>query len=272
MVWRWENTTVFLPFEFDVSDHLRFGSTNQILIELAENGVRARMAARLRQGGIIRKVSLFAVPSINITECYSETRFDPAFRDAKLKVVVGLSNDQSTPANGHRIRIRFRDPSGRTMETKEVLQSVPSFPALSSARQTVEIDFAAPARWDSEHPNLYEMTVSIEMGEASIETVIRKIGFCQTEVVGNQVKVNGAPIKVRGILRFDQFKKEGSAVPEEIDVLDPILFRNANCNYLRSWPSSDSFYDSCDEAGSSSTARCRFPSKVWFLRAGQTIS
>ena len=238
-----------LPFEFDVTDHLRYGSTNQILVELVELGVRARMSARLRQGGIIRKVSLFAVPSVNITECYSETQFDPKFRDAKLKVIVGLSNDQAGPADGHRIRIRFREPSGRTMESKEVLQAVPSLPGLSSARQTVELDFAAPARWDSDHPNLYEMTVSLEMGEAPIETVTRKIGFCQTEVVGNQVKVNGTPIKVRGILRFDQFKNEGSAVPEEIDVLDPILFRNANCNYLRSWPASDSFYDSCDEAG-----------------------
>ena len=238
-----------LPFEFDVTDHLRYGSTNQILVELVELGVRARMSARLRQGGIIRKVSLFAVPSVNITECYSETQFDPKFRDAKLKVIVRLSNDQAGPADGHRIRIRFREPSGRTMESKEVLQAVPSLPGLSSARQTVELDFAAPARWDSDHPNLYEMTVSLEMGEAPIETVTRKIGFCQTEVVGNQVKVNGTPIKVRGILRFDQFKNEGSAVPEEIDVLDPILFRNANCNYLRSWPASDSFYDSCDEAG-----------------------
>lgn len=238
-----------LPFEFDVTDHVQFGSTNHILIELAENGVRARMAARLRQGGIIRKVSLFAVPSINITECYSETRFDPAFRDAKLKVVVGLSNDQKEPADGHRIRIRFREPSGTVLESKEVLQSVPMLPGLSSTQQMVELDFATPAKWDSEHPNLYEMTVSVEMGQTPIETVIRKFGFCQTEVVGNQVKVNGMPIKARGILRFDQFKNEGSAVPESIDVLDPILFRNANCNYLRSWPSSDGFYDSCDAAG-----------------------
>ena len=238
-----------LPFEFDVTDHVLFGSTNQVLIELAENGVRSRMAARLRQGGIIRKVSLFPVPSINITECYSETRFDPAFRDARLKVVVGLSNDQPAPADGHRIRIQFRDPAGRTMESKEVVHPVPSLPGLSSARQTVELDFTAPARWDSDHPNLYQMTVSLETGDAPIETVVRKVGFCQTEIAGNQVKVNGKPIKVRGILRFDQFKNAGSAVPEEIDVLDPILFRNANCNYLRSWPASDSFYDSCDEAG-----------------------
>jgi hypothetical protein len=37
-----------LPFEFDVTDHLRFGSTNQILVELVELGVGGRGLYRLR--------------------------------------------------------------------------------------------------------------------------------------------------------------------------------------------------------------------------------
>ena len=238
-----------LPFEFDVTEYLMFGQTNIVLIEFNEGGVAARLADRLRQGGVIRRVTVFSVPKVNLSQVYQETEFDGAYRNSTLRIAVRVSNDQLSEAKSYRLRWELEDPSGKMVDLRKFSLEVPEMPALSSTNLEFAISIADPEKWDPEHPRLYRLKTFLDFSNGAVESLDRRIGFRQVEIVGDQVKLNGKPIKIRGIVRFDQYGDQGSAVPEVVDIADPVIFRNANCNYLRSWPSSDSFYDSCDEAG-----------------------
>ena len=238
-----------LPFEFDITDYVEFERPNLLLMELRENGIAARLAERLRQGGVIRKVTLFSVPKVNLSQIYPETKFDSAYRDATLCVAVRISNDHSSEARKYRLRWELEDPAGNKVDLAVSSMDVPNMPPWSWTNLTLAVRIMDPKKWDPEHPRLYRLKTVLEGPDGDVEAVSRRVGFRQIEIVGDQIKLNGSPIKIRGIVRFDQYENDGSAVPERVDAADPVIFRNANCNYLRSWPSSDSFYDSCDQAG-----------------------
>ncbi|MEI7957284.1 MAG: glycoside hydrolase family 2 TIM barrel-domain containing protein, partial [Verrucomicrobiota bacterium] len=129
-----------------------------------------------------------------------------------------------------------------------------------------KIPVIGPAKWDSEHPNLYTLTIELKADGKLLETVIQRVGFRQVEVRGNQMFVNNMPVKLRGICRHEADPLHGRSLAPGTWRKDAELFRTANCNYIRTshYPPAEEFLEACDELGL--FVECEGP----FCWAGQT--
>ena len=109
----------------------------------------------------------------------------------------------------------------------------------------------SPLQWDAEHPNLYTITLELEQDGVVLERVSRTFGFRQIAREGNRLFVNGKEIKMRGSCRHEVTPLNGRATTRELIEEDVRLFKEANCNYIRTshYPPSEYFLELCDRYG-----------------------
>src|SRR5204862_7457125 len=109
--------------------------------------------------------------------------------------------------------------------------------------------------WAAEEPGLYELEVVVgaEGGTdgGTAQSDRRRIGFRRVEPRGNQLLVNGAPIRIRGVNRHDSRLLKGRALSAEDMRADVVNLRQANVNVIRTshYPPSPHLLDVCDEVG-----------------------
>lgn len=94
-----------------------------------------------------------------------------------------------------------------------------------------------------------EMTLLEEGRE--IECIRRKTGLRKLTKKGNRLFVNHREVKLRGACRHEISPKAGRALTRELIEQDVALFKEANCNYIRTshYPPSEYFLELCDENG-----------------------
>ncbi len=108
-----------------------------------------------------------------------------------------------------------------------------------------------PKKWDAEHPNLYTVVTTLIEGEKEILKTSKKLGFREVVVEGNQLLVNGKPVKLRGACRHDVHPTLGRMTTSDYDKQDVLLAKEANINFIRTshYPPSEKFLEYCDEYG-----------------------
>ena len=242
----------FTAFELDITDAVKPGRNTLALAvkneSTADTLASATQYAAHQLGGITRKVQLFALPEINVASQILATTFDSEFKDAKLNIHLDVANESLRDGD---VIARFKvvDPRGRIISTETN--------ELSSARtgKIVAADFSipvsAPKKWDSEHPNMYSLKTELLVGGKVTQEITQRVGFRQIEVRGNQLFVNGSPVKLRGACRHEVDPVRGRSLTPDIWKKDAELFRAANVNYIRTshYPPAEEFLDLCDEYG-----------------------
>ena len=247
----------FTPFEIDITDKVNFGSENTLSLEVTSESLSDRLASASKYavhalGGISRKVSLFAVPRVNINSYHITTEFDEAFDNATMNVAIKINNQGSKNIQGAKMKFSLLQWPGRELvNLKGDLFRVPDIAAGKMLRDSVEIKVDSPEKWDSEHPNLYILQCEIIKDSKIIQRVERRFGFREVEVRGNQLYVNNRPVKLRASNRHECHPLRGRSLTMEQWRTDVLLFREANCNLLRTshYPPADELIDMCDELG-----------------------
>ena len=129
---------------------------------------------------------------------------------------------------------------------------MPTIKTGQSFTTELRLPVASPRKWDAEHPNLYTGTAALKDATGAIaETVTKRIGFRQVEVHGNQLFVNNAPVKLRGVCRHETHPLLGRATTPEMCRTDVKLFRAMNVNHIRTshYPPQEEFIEACNELG-----------------------
>lgn len=260
----------FTPFELDVTKAIFPGKENLLALAVSSDSLSDALTVGLEMaghpmGGIIRKVALFAIPPVNISSFHVGTSFDREYRNANLCVSIDVINETPTkeplPNNPWAqtssvkeaeliLSLREYGPSGRFVA---ITPSVVRLPAVSIAEvvsQEIAIPIEVPQKWDAEHPNLYVLTCELKAGGHSYTTQ-RRFGFRQIEVNGDQVLLNGRPIRLRGMSRMDTDPLTGRTVSVEVHKQDIEWLQYANCNntYTCAFLPDEELLNLCDEAG-----------------------
>lgn len=243
----------FTRWETDVTPFVRPGKKNEIRLEVTDRIDDISYASGYAHhpiGGILRDVTLFALPETCLYDFYAETHLDAAYEDAVLK--IGYS---SPVAGGAEVAYTLTDPSGKPYP---LTQS--RFP-LKEGVNTNEQLVKRPLKWDAEHPNLYTLTVTLSKDGKEIGRFDRRIGFRDVKIEKDRMLVNGRPVKLRGACRHDIHPTLGRTTTAELDSLDVILFKRSNMNFVRTshYPPTERFLEYCDRYGiyvESETAVC----------------
>ena len=182
--------------------------------------------------GIFRSVTLRSEP-----RC--------AVRDVELRPnVSGALEVEVTVAN--RSAAAASLPLTATLEGVSV-SAVVDVPAGESRRTTLSLQLDHPRLWNAETPNLYPLLLRAGEGEH----IPFRVGFREVGIEDGLLKVNGAPVMLKGVNRHEWDARLGR-VPAPGNLRhDLLLMKRNNFNAVRCshYPGVTLFYDLCDELG-----------------------
>lgn len=234
----------FTRWETDITSFIRSGK-NEISLEVTDRLDEISYASGYAHhpvGGILRDVTIFALPQTHIYDFFVETQLDSLYNNAVLKLTYGAEITY-----GSEIEYILTDARGKKVPMKQS-----RFPLKSGQNSYInEIPVSSPQKWDAEHPNLYKLTATIYQDGKKTSSFERSIGFRDIKIKGNKMLVNGKPVKLRGACRHDIHPTLGRTTTAELDSLDAVLFKQSNMNFVRTshYPPSEKFLEYCDRFG-----------------------
>lgn len=230
----------FVPFEADITGALH-GADNLLEVEVQARTISDWLACTSQYavhtvGGLLRNVTVFAVPRTHITDITINTVLDKDLRQATLQLQASTS--EAMPAGN--LQYTLQDNEGRKVWQFKANAGQQASKAVPHARL-----------WDAEHPYLYTLTTSLVVDGQLQESVQQKVGLRQVTIQDGILLVNGHPVKLHGVNRHSVYPLTGRSIPDSLDVLDAVLLRQANCNYVRTshYPPSEAFLNACDSLG-----------------------
>ncbi|MCA0758618.1 glycoside hydrolase family 2 protein [Paenibacillus sp. N4] len=117
---------------------------------------------------------------------------------------------------------------------------------------TIRVEIPNVKLWSPEHPNLYDLELSLLEGNEITDTYKLRIGFRDIEMIaGKGMYLNGKVTKIKGLCVHQEAGCLGIAVTPEIWRDRLVKFKEMGCNAIRTAhhiPASE-FLDICDELG-----------------------
>jgi beta-mannosidase len=277
------HANMFIPAEFDISEYLRFGTTNTLAVRfdpvvatigdrpwiddnwLPRNSIRVWVrkaqynfgwdwAPRLVNVGIWQDVTLHRYQGARLSSVFFKT-LEITPQAARVAVQVEVERWTSFPALTAHIRLE-RDG-----------QAIAGAASLSAGeRGEIELELPDPALWwthDLGEPALYHLTVELRAGEQVLDTYHERAGV-------RTIEVDQSPDPDEPGTRFftfvlngvELFAKGANWIPADsfVSQVDESRYREllelaaaANMNMLRVWGGGiyekDAFYRLCDELG-----------------------
>lgn len=205
--------------EFDVTGALVSGeNTIDLLVLKWCISTYLECQDKFRFSGIFRSVYLLTRPEVHIT-------------DYKIETTLGREGGTLTFFNKSELDIHL------TLGGAE---------AIAPAGGCIALGAPGIRPWSPEDPALYTLTL-----EAGGERIEERIGFREVSIDGKVFKINGAPVKLKGVNRHD-FSCETAATVSLTDMAEDIrLMKELNVNAVRTshYPNSPEFYLLCDAHG-----------------------
>ena len=209
---------------FDITDYLNRKSERQ---ELA-----MRVISQFRgsdfdynddwaPNGIFRDVTLMAVPKTHLNDLTITT-----MNTGEVNVKAGIAN------------------SNKKTEVK--------YEILDANRQIVgTTKVEHPHLWTAETPYLYTLRTTLCQKEKALQVFEHKFGFRELTIDGNILKLNGQPIKLRGVTTHSTDPVTVKVIDEASILRDMKLMKEASVNYIRTshYPREPRFYELADSLG-----------------------
>lgn len=232
----------FYRFSYDVTELLKYGSSNQIEVRVKKHSDNRTVNAAERKadwwlfGGIYRPVWLEAKPATHIERLAVDAR-----ADGELKVEVHLQGATGEESLSMEVApISAKDAEHRPVKvTKEPVQLL-----------TAHFDGISP--WTPESPVLYRLTVSLLGKEGNIiHSMDTRIGFRTIDFRPRDgLYLNGTKLVMKGINRHSFHPDGGRTTNKELSIEDVKLIKEMNMNAVRShYPPDEHFLDACDSLG-----------------------
>lgn len=169
--------------------------------------------------GIFRDVTLMAVPEIHLSDLTIHTKNTG---EVDVKTVVA--------GKGGIVKHEILDAQGNIVGTDKVEH---------------------PHLWTAETPYLYTLRTTLLQKDRKLQTFEHKFGFREITIDGNVLKLNGQPIKMRGVTSHSTDPKTVKVISDELTLKDMRLMKEASVNYIRTshYPREPRFYELADSLG-----------------------
>ncbi len=244
------HTGGFNVFEADITAFLKKGS-NILTVGVMNESIADTLSCGSQYaahplGGIPRKVTIFTVPDLHISDLFIKTDLDEKYTDAWLVLDMAFTNRSVNDQYGN-LLVTLISPDGRVVASDSVRMMLK--PGISN-HQAFTMQVRDPLKWNAEYPNLYRVRLQLT-SSSGIEIIEKKTGFRKLEIVGNQLFLNGTPIKLHGVNRHEVHPLTGRSLNMGLWEKDIRLYKEANINYIRTshYPPAEEFIDLCDSAG-----------------------
>ncbi len=240
------------PAEFNITKYVKPGEdTLALKVFRYSDGSWLESQDMWRISGIERSVQLFSTPDVMIRDFQVNASLDDTFKHGKLDVRVSVRNHRLEPVQGYRLKVELLSPDGTSAVPAPLLCAVDA-PADGETNGLIRSPVVSPLHWTAETPNLYTAVVSLlDPGGRTIEAVSCKTGFRNVEIRDGLLRVNGVPIRIRGVNRHEHDPRNAKVVKEDLMIEDIRLMKRFNINAVRTshYPNAPRWYELCDRYG-----------------------
>ena len=120
-----------------------------------------------------------------------------------------------------------------------------------SSGNTSHLTVFEPRLWTAETPYLYTLRTTLSRKGKVLQTFEHKFGFRELTIDGKILKLNGQPIKLRGVTCHSTDPRSVKVVSDELTLKDMKLMKEASVNYIRTshYPREPRFYELADSLG-----------------------
>lgn len=241
------------PAEFDITEYLKSGE-NKIAVEVYRwsDGSYLEDQDMWRFSGIFRSVGIIRQPQLHIFDYKISTRLSHGFKTGHAVIEAKIKNSTSRRRKNVEIMgtLKGKAVKGKSATAYFSPVSVRINPG-NMAVVKLECEVDSPDLWSAEHPNLYDVEFSLYDNGEELETVTFHTGFREISVEGDIFRINGRPVKLKGVNRHEHHPKTGRTMDEATIRKDLELMKRANINMIRTshYPNSPIFYELCDIYG-----------------------
>ena len=234
----------FTPFEFDVTDKLKWGEPNLIAVEADNNFL---VGATWNWGGIIRDVHLIKNKDVRIKYQYihAEPNLETGTADLKLKLRI---ENNSSKTRSFAIHSNVSDDHPLTSLQADIqveansIKEINLMGILSSDQVKL---------WHFDAPHLYQIETRLSENKQELHRRKDRFGIRKVEITETQLLLNGEPVRLAGFNRVSDHRFWGSSEPQYILEKDVKLMKNAGANFMRIMhgTQNERLIDLCDEEG-----------------------
>lgn len=226
-----EHYGAFLPFEFIVTPYLKEKEVNEIVIKVDNRPKEEWLPGSpqiewIQYGGLLQKVVLETLNHCHITSVGIQT--DIADRTAKVMCEIEVFNNSTVPLD---LKLRGELP----IDNDSVIAVEKNVRCQQNEKATVFMDIELPEvrLWNLDTPELYELNVKLFAGQNEIDSLEERFGVRSIETNGNQILINGIPLTIKGVNRYDEYKSYGPTVPEDVIRQDLMKIKEMGANLVR---------------------------------------
>ena len=279
----------FLPFEFDVSEKLRFGEVNVLALRVETinaESVNTLPAAVGRYdywiySGIHRDVYLEFTDRVTVYDIFAHG--EPAGNNTATATVEAKILNAGVGQAALLVKASLYEKGSTTAFDSQEQHLIVT--PRTFQQGIFEFNVSNPNLWSPESPNLYVVKIEVfddtgkaanqkkstskEVEEYDPHTILTpraaltvettegrdaascRFGLRKIETSGRQILLNGEQIIFKGVNRHDEYPMMGRAIPEENIREDLEMMKLANMNSLCTahYPNNPEVYDLADELG-----------------------
>ena len=231
--------------EFRLTDFLIEGE-NTLAVEVYQysDGSYLEDQDMWRLSGIFRDVYLHSAAQIDLQDLEVLATVADDYQTATLQPKLTFKNESAKPA-----ALTY----SIWLDQKEISRGQSSIAAGKTLVVQNENALSIPEAklWTAETPNLYDLSIQIEVDGQQPTFYHHKIGFKRQEIKNGQFLINGQPVLFKGVNRHDHDPVTGHYVTEESMRNDIMVMKGLNMNSVRCshYPNDPRFYELCNELG-----------------------
>ena len=173
--------------------------------------------------GIFRDVTVFAVPDIHLSDLTVNTRMNGE---------VTVNTEVANATKHTKTEFELLDAQGKVVLKENGI-------------------VAQPHLWTAETPYLYTLKVYVKEKGKTLQTFTQKIGIKELTIERKILKLNGQPIKLRGVNAHSTDPQTVKVISDSLTLKDMRMMKEASVNYMRlsHYPREPRFYELADSLG-----------------------
>jgi beta-galactosidase len=255
----------YLPFTVDISDAVKFGKENWVVVKLNnQDNANIPPAKPIKEldfnyyGGIYRNTWLIIKNKLHVSDAVQENKeaaggvllhYESVSKAAATLVIkTELKNDNDATQKAQ-VNVILTDAKGNVVaKNSSTLQTIAD---KNSAAFDQELTIQKPMLWSPETPYLYTLTIQVLQNGKLIDQESIKTGIKTFRFETGSFILNGNKVFIRGTNRHQEYPYIGYALSDNAQYRDAYKIKSAGFNFVRCshYPPSPAFLDACDELG-----------------------
>ena len=244
-----EHLSGLTPVEFDVTDHVAAGQEAVVAVRLIRRHTFVQMDMvrhSMEFGGLAQPATLFAVEPCHAADYHLISALDAGLATGTVAGTVTVANTGAETVRAT-VTVTLSDAAGETVAAGKAKADVA---AGAEAALPVALTVRDPRLWNDEYPNLYTVEIALKAPGQKAQCLRYRTGFRRLDLTPEGPRLNGRPVKFRGVNHLTYHPDFGMYTPEAWLRRNLKMMKRANVNCIRThYLGPRCLSDLCDEMG-----------------------